>query len=94
MAKQLTLKRFVAEVKKGNISVREHTEQVLQEAEQNNDRFHHFNLIAKEEALKQAEEIEAGIKTGRHKGKLLGVPLSVKDCICVKETVVRQAAGA
>ncbi len=84
MAKPLSLKQFVAEVKKGNISIVEHTEKILAEAEQSNQTYRYFNLIARDSALKQAKEIEAGIKTGRHKGKLLGVPISVKDCICVK----------
>ncbi|MCX6799404.1 MAG: amidase family protein [Candidatus Diapherotrites archaeon] len=84
MRKTLSIKEFVSEVKKGNISVLEHTEQVLQQAEESNREHHHFNIIAKKEALKQAEEAEALIRTGRHKGKLLGLPVSVKDCICVK----------
>jgi len=80
----LNLKQFVMEVKKGNISVVENTKKILAEAEQSNSRQHYFNAIAKESALQQAKEIEAGIKTGRHQGKLLGVPISAKDCICAK----------
>ena len=84
MQKQLTIRQFVTEVKKGNISVLEHTKKIIAEAEQSNPQYHHFNVIAKKEALQQAKEIEAEIKTGRHNGKLLGVPISVKDCIGVK----------
>ena len=79
------IKEFVSSVKKGQVSVVEHTEKIIAEVEQSNSRFHYFNVIAKDSALKQAKEIDAGIKTGRHKGKLLGVPISVKDCICVKD---------
>ena len=75
---------FVKQVVMGKISVVQHTEQVLSEIESTNSEFNHFNLVAGELALQQAKEIEAQIKTGRHKGKLLGVPISVKDCICVK----------
>ena len=84
MGKSLSVKQFATEVKKGNVSVKEHTEKILAEAEKSNSQYSYFNVIAKEEALKQASEIEAGIKTGRNKGKLLGVPVSVKDCMCVK----------
>jgi len=84
MKNPLSIRQFVSEVKKGNISAREHTEFILREAEQGNSAFRHFNAIAKNDALKQADEIDALVKTGRHKGKLLGVPVSVKDCICVK----------
>jgi len=84
MGEGLSIKQFVTEVKKGNISVLEHTEKILSEAEQSNSQYHYFNLIAREAALKQAGEVEASIKTGRNKGMLPGVPLSVKDCICVQ----------
>ncbi len=84
MGKTQSLKEFVTAVKKGQVSVLEHTEKVLAEAEQNNSKYRFFSIIAKQAALSQAKEVEAGIKTGRNKGKLLGVPLSVKDCICVK----------
>ncbi len=85
MKKAQNISEFVKEVKRGNISPVEHTEKILEEAEKSNSQFHHFNLIAKKSALQQAKEIDAGIKTGQHKGKLLGVPISVKDCICVKD---------
>jgi aspartyl-tRNA(Asn)/glutamyl-tRNA(Gln) amidotransferase subunit A len=84
MQKSPSIKQFVSQVKKAQISILEHTEKVLEEAEKSNKKFRFFNLVAKKEALKQAKEAEAGIKTGRNKGKLLGVPISVKDCICVK----------
>ena len=84
MQKAQSLKKFVSSVKKGQVSIVEHTQKALEEAEKANKKFHHFNLVAKDLAVKQARELEAGIKTGRNKGKLLGVPISVKDCICVK----------
>jgi len=83
-AKAQSIAEFVSAVKKGQISVVEHAEAILEEAEKANQRFHFFNEIAREHAMEQAREIDAGIKTGRHKGKLLGLPISVKDCICVK----------
>jgi len=85
MPKHQSLKEFVTSVKKGNVSVVEHTEKILAEAEQNNSKYNYFNALARQAALSQAKEIDARIKIGRHKGKLLGVPISVKDCICVKD---------
>lgn len=79
-----SVKDYVNEVKRGAVSVTEHLEKILDEAEKANKKTHYFNVIDREHAVKQAQEVEAGIKTGRNKGKLLGVPLSVKDCICVK----------
>jgi len=79
-----SLKEFVLEVKRGKVSVVEHTKKILEEAEKTNSKYHYFNAIAKDFALKQAKEVDAHIRTGRNKGKLVGVPISVKDCICVK----------
>jgi aspartyl-tRNA(Asn)/glutamyl-tRNA(Gln) amidotransferase subunit A len=84
MKKALGLKEFVGEAKKGNVSIVEHAEKILGEAEKSNPSRHYFNAISKSLALSQAREIDAEIKTGRHRGRLLGVPISVKDCICVR----------
>ncbi len=83
---------FVNEVKKGNISVEENTENILKEAEKVNSEYKYFNVISKELALKQAIELDKRIKSGKAKGRLLGVPVSVKDCICVKD--VESRAGS
>jgi aspartyl-tRNA(Asn)/glutamyl-tRNA(Gln) amidotransferase subunit A len=83
---------FVNEVKKGNISVEENTENILNEAEKVNSEYKYFNVISKELALKQARELDKRIKSGKAKGRLLGVPVSVKDCICVKD--VESRAGS
>jgi aspartyl-tRNA(Asn)/glutamyl-tRNA(Gln) amidotransferase subunit A len=82
--KALGIAEFVKQVKMGKISPLEHTQQILGEIKALNSEFSHFNVVADESALQQAREIEAEIKTGRHSGRLLGVPVSVKDCICVK----------
>ncbi len=81
--KTLTIKEFVSRVESGEISVEEHTQKILQEIEQSNKKFAHFCLVSKDAALKQAKGLEKKIKAG-FKGKLLGVPLSAKDSICVK----------
>lgn len=74
-------KEFVKEVHAGNISITEHTSKIVEEIEKKNKKFHHFNSFDKESVLAQARELE---KQKNHKGKLLGVPISAKDCICVK----------
>lgn len=80
----LSVTDFVKEVKSGSISVHEHTAQILEEAEKTNPEYNHFALIAKESALKDAAELDNLVRSGKASGKLLGVPVSVKDCICVK----------
>lgn len=84
MEKTKSAAEFVKEVRKGNISVVEHTHKILDEIKKKNKQYWHFNLIAEEKALEQAREIDKKIKSKKAKGKLLGLPLSVKDCIVVK----------
>jgi aspartyl-tRNA(Asn)/glutamyl-tRNA(Gln) amidotransferase subunit A len=81
--KPVSIPEFVKQVKMEKISVVEHTQRVLEEI-YSSAGLNHFSIVAGDYALQQAREIEAGIKTGRHRGRLLGVPISVKDCICVK----------
>ncbi|MFH1586309.1 MAG: amidase family protein [Candidatus Diapherotrites archaeon] len=85
----MRLKDFVQEVRNGNISVEEHTNKILLEAEKSNSQFHHFNVISKELALSQAKELDKKIKKKEANGKLLGVALSLKDAICVKGVETR-----
>ncbi len=81
--KTLSASEFVKEVQAGNVSVLEHASKICAEIEKKNKKYNHFNLFDKNFFLEQARTLEKEVKKGR-KGKLLGVPVSVKDCICVK----------
>jgi len=84
VAKQtLGVSEFVNEVRAGNISALEHASKICEEIEKKNKKFAHFNTFDKNYVLEQARALEKEIKRGR-KGKLLGVPISIKDCLCVK----------
>jgi len=76
---EMDIKEFVAKVKSGEINVVEYTEKVLEDIEQINSNYNYFSVITKELALEQAKKVNRS-KTG----KLAGVPISIKDCICVK----------
>ena len=84
-------KKFVKEVIAGNISVLEHTSKIIEEIEKKNNEFHHFNFFDKKSVIEQANVIEKQLQKGK-KGKLLGVPISVKDCVCVKGMSSRAGA--
>ncbi len=81
----MRIREFIEEVKRGNIDVAEHTSKILEEAEKINKEYNYFNTISKDLALKQA-------KSFNKKGKLAGVPISVKDNICVKD--IETTAGS
>lgn len=78
---KLSCAEFVERIKRGEIDVIEHTHKILEEAEKANHKYNYFTVISRELALEQAEKLK---KESNVKGKLSGVPISVKDCICVK----------
>ncbi len=78
---------FVQKAQNAEISIVEHAHKILDEIKKKNPAYNHFNLIAEESAIAQAQELEKQIKQAPGKAKslkLLGLPVSVKDCICVK----------
>jgi aspartyl-tRNA(Asn)/glutamyl-tRNA(Gln) amidotransferase subunit A len=81
--KTKSAKQFVSEISSENISAEEYIASILSEISKKNKEYAHFNNVAKENALQQAKELDKKIKSGKAKGNLLGVPISVKDCICV-----------
>ena len=81
------MKEFIDNVKNGTIDPVENTNLVLEKCKKLNKKFNFFNLICEEEAIKQAKDLKKNPK-----GKLAGVCISVKDCICVKD--VESTAGS
>lgn len=70
---------FVSKVREGQVDVVEHTHKVIEECKKLNRDYHFFNAISEELAIECAEAVKKSPK-----GLLAGVPVSVKDCICVK----------
>ena len=75
----MDVKTFLQEVKNNKISIEKNTKDILDEAERLNKKQNFLNTICKDFALKQAGFIEKN-----RKGKVAGLPITVKDCICVK----------
>jgi aspartyl-tRNA(Asn)/glutamyl-tRNA(Gln) amidotransferase subunit A len=44
-----------------------------------------FRAVLQEEALRDAERIDAGRRAGRPPGALAGVPIAIKDVLCVRD---------
>lgn len=81
---------FIKKIKNNEIDIVEHTHKVIEECKKVNREYHYFNVISEKLALKQAESVKKEIK--KINKKLLGLPVSVKDCICVKD--VESRAGS
>ena len=80
----MNLTEYIQDVKSGRISVVKTISSILNEAKSSPE---HFRVITKQYALERAEKIE---KT--KEGRLAGVPISIKDCICVKN--IESSAGS
>ena len=75
----MTVTNFVKQIRSGEIDPIEHINRVIDEIKNINKDYNYFNVISEKEALEQAKQVKKNPA-----GKLAGVPVSVKDCICVK----------
>lgn len=69
--------------REGKFAVQDHTQHILQEAQDIDKKHHYFNHLGVDYALRIAKKIDARIRKDQG-GALLGVPISVKDAICIK----------
>lgn len=88
-------KDFIKKVKSREIDIVEHISKIIEECREINKECSYLNFISEELALHQAKEIKKQLKSNdknlKHK-KLLGVAISVKDAICVKN--IETTAGS
>ena len=76
---------FIEEVKTGNITVEEFTAKTIERINQIDDKLHAF-LSVNDKALDQARGIDKKIKSGEQVGACFGMPVSIKDNMCIKDT--------
>lgn len=75
--------RYVEEIKNGNISVEEFVTKTLERIEKVEKNLHAYISI-NENAVAEAKQIDKKIKLKEKVGSCLGMPISIKDNICVK----------
>jgi len=85
---------FIKKVKNNEIDIVEHTYKLIEECKEINKEYDYLNAISEDLALNSAREIKIQLKqkTSIKNKKLLGVAISVKDAICVKN--VETTAGS
>ena len=90
----MKIKEYVDKVKNNELDIVEHTHEVIQKCKKINKEYHYFNTISENLALEQANEIKKQLKNKNKlkNKKLLGVAVSAKDGICVKN--VESTAGS
>ena len=77
--------QFIREVKSGNISAEDFIAKTMEQIQNVDDNLHAF-LSINDKAVDQAREIDKKIKSGRKIGQCFGMPISIKDNICIKDT--------
>lgn len=82
----LTAKEIAHEVKEGGISAKEVVHYFYERLKRVEAKVHAFITLTKELALQTAEQVDAKVQRGENPGKLAGVPVAVKDVICVAHT--------
>ncbi|NMA95612.1 MAG: Asp-tRNA(Asn)/Glu-tRNA(Gln) amidotransferase subunit GatA [Clostridiales bacterium] len=80
----LTIHEINALLCKGEISVKDIVQSVIDRIEDVEDRVDAFITITKDEALKEADVIDNKIANGEKLSKLMGIPVAIKDNICTK----------
>jgi aspartyl-tRNA(Asn)/glutamyl-tRNA(Gln) amidotransferase subunit A len=76
---------FVEEAKNGNISVEDFIGKTLERIDSVEDKLHAF-LSINDKALDQARELDKKIKSGEDVGACFGMPISIKDNMCIKNS--------
>ncbi len=76
---------FVQEVQNGNISAEDFVAKSLERIQNIDEKLHAF-LSVNEEAVDQAREIDKKIKSGKKVGACFGMPISIKDNMCIKNS--------
>lgn len=69
----------------GEIKAREAVDQLLARIEEFDGEIGAFVTVDAEGARARADEIDAGVAEGKISGRLLGVPIAIKDNICVQD---------
>lgn len=76
---------YIQEVKTGNISAEDFTAKTLERIQSVDDKLHAF-LSVNDDAIDQAREIDKKIKSGEPVGDCFGMPISIKDNMCIKNS--------
>ncbi|MHA7733868.1 Asp-tRNA(Asn)/Glu-tRNA(Gln) amidotransferase subunit GatA [Nitrosopumilus sp. S6] len=76
---------YVQEVQNGNISAEDFTAATLEQIHSVDEKLHAF-LSVNDDAVNQAREIDKKIKSGQKVGDCFGMPISIKDNMCIKNS--------
>lgn len=87
-----TIDDFGRRLRAGETTCERAAEDALRLAEAEQARLNAFILIMRDEALRQARELDRELAAGRDRGPLHGVPMSIKDLLDVRGTPTTAAS--
>ena len=82
---KLSALEFIQEVQTGNISAEDFVAKTLERIQNIDDKLHAF-LSINDKAVKQAQKIDKKVKSGDKVGACFGMPISIKDNLCIKDS--------
>ncbi len=77
---------LIEKIKNREITIEEVIHQTFDRIEKIERLVHSFVYLTKEEAIKKAKKLDNKLKSGKKIGKLYGLPIGIKDLICIKDT--------
>jgi len=77
--------KYVEEVKNGNFTVEEFISKTIDQIKKNEEKLHAY-LSLDDNVIEQAKNLDKKIKNKEKVGSCFGMPISIKDNICVKDT--------
>ena len=80
---KLTALQLGEKIKQRQVSVLDGVKTVFEQIEKLDSEVHAYLDTYKEEAYKRAEEVQKGIEDGTYTSPLAGVPIAIKDNICI-----------
>lgn len=83
MSLAISASEYIEGVKNGTFTAEEFVGKTLDQISKHDGNLHAF-LSINEKALDQARQVDKKIKSGQKVGSLYGLPVSIKDNICVK----------
>ncbi|MFO8019778.1 MAG: Asp-tRNA(Asn)/Glu-tRNA(Gln) amidotransferase subunit GatA [Promethearchaeia archaeon] len=77
---------LIEKIKAREISIEDVILQTFDRIEQTEDQLHSFVHLSKVKALKKAKRLDKRLKSGKDVGSLYGLPIGIKDLICIKNS--------
>ena len=88
----MTIEEFGRRLRSHQTTCERTTEEFLHRAETDGTRLNAFTLVMRDEALRQARDLDRELTSGHDRGPLHGVPITIKDLLDIRGTATTAAS--